>query len=253
MGLKVLVLLWNVSVSLFSLVNIHGGKHVQLHTQSFCFLRIYSRDFPGGPAVKMQQIPVWDPCKLAHTSVRKRGLPRLMGLHTLQLPHSPLPSNDYPTVSWGWSLLVWEAPISLTPPRGRGGRSWGLITSPPSQPSASPLKTKDLLGVPRPLQSDPSFPGPTHSTGNPVQNYLQNRGRTGSPGSPGSALATGLPHPYMRPAPGTAQLQVPKAGLHFPLPRDGNQPQRPPPHVHLPPRWSLWNGWGMASESRCSV
>ena len=112
---------------------------------------------------------------LAHgTSVRKMGLP------ISQHSHSPLPSNDYPIVRrLDLSLTSLHQSDCIRGQRREGRRP---LTSPPSHPSVSPLKTKDPLSVPLAHlgPTSPSLAHPTQSLRPGLP--MGNRGRVWVPG-----------------------------------------------------------------------
>ena len=155
---------------------------------------------------------------LAHgTSVRKMGLP------ISQHSHSPLPSNDYPIVRrLDLSLTSLHQSDSIRGQRREGRRP---LTSPPSHPSVSPLKTKDPLTfslptedqrpsqcAPCPPRSNLSFPGPPYPVPPSRVTYGEQRKGLGPGALPGSALATSQYTPtwgHGGVTPRTAPLQAP--------------------------------------------
>lgn len=176
---------------------------------------------------------------LAHgTSVSKMGLP------IPQHSHSPLPSNDYPIAQrLDLSLRSLRQPDSIRGQRREGRRP---LTSLPSHPSVSPLKTKDPLSVPL-AHLGPTSPslGPPYPVPLSRVTYGEQRKGLGPRALPGSAPATSQYTPtwgHGGVTPGTALLLAPTWGLpgilpsdttfpSLPLSRDRNQPPKPPHHM----------------------
>lgn len=117
-----------------------------------------------------------------------------MGLPIPHHSHSPLPSDDYPIVQrLDLSLRSLHQPDSIRGQRREGRRP---LTSPPSHPSVSPLKTKDPLSVPL-AHLGPTSPslGPPYPVPLSRVTYGEQRKGLGPQALPGSAPATSQ-HPY---------------------------------------------------------